>query len=240
MEGETSIEGIAFYAPHEKALLDRKTAGEDNFFNRLENDGATIVIGREEFGLESPDDLLDALADAAIEAVIALSFAEQFRRDATQSDIVCVTMERADYDRFFEEADPEKGPTILRIDLELMRVMLLDEFDSPIESFPCDMPSRDREELLQPREMISRIRFLRAGFLFAVLGIAPFPKKVKGSSINRVTAISSVKPQSTHSPWNQAVTATEPLFFCGENQGRREIFHMRQCLRNMSIFERRA
>jgi 3-isopropylmalate/(R)-2-methylmalate dehydratase small subunit len=126
---------------------DRKQRNGDHPFDQPGNTGCDILIADTNFGCgSSREHAVAAIQRWGIKAIIARSFAAIFRGNSTANGLVCVELSEFDHGSLVTIIDNKPGTAT--IDLE--RMMISYQFDDPdwsSQSFPCAMPSADRDML---------------------------------------------------------------------------------------------
>jgi len=94
----------------------------DFVLNQSQYDGASILIGRENFGCgSSREHAVWALTDYGIRAVIAPSFADIFFNNSFKNGLLPIALSEAEMDQLFNEEQVAEGYQ-LKVDLEAQTV----------------------------------------------------------------------------------------------------------------------
>lgn len=112
---------------------------EDFELNRPENEGATILLARQNFGCgSSREHAVWALADYGFRSVIAESFADIFFNNCFKNGVLPISLNHAQISELFKLA--EQGDLELEIDLDAQTVQSTNGFkcDFQIDSFRKD------------------------------------------------------------------------------------------------------
>lgn len=138
---------VTFDGLGENAFKDDRTSAKgEHPFDQEKNKGRPILLVDQSFGCgSSREHAVPAIAQNGVKAIIGLSFAEIFIGNATGNGVACVTLTEPSDHEALRKACENDLP--IDINLETLKVTILDESGNPFMIIPCTMPEAYRQKL---------------------------------------------------------------------------------------------